>query len=363
MSVQEPQRSGGQTRSVAVLMASTFLAALAFVAAAVAIGGFVRPDSQPTFVSVHDAVVARVDAEIVDINTVLVNNDGLAAGTGMVLTSNGEVLTNNHVIQQASSISATDVGNGHSYQARVIGYDEKRDIAVLQLIGAYGLASVALGDSAGIGQGTHVVTIGNAGGAGGTPSAHAGTVLARDQAINVADDLDGSSEDLSQLLEIRGDLQPGDSGGPMITGSGEVVGMDTAAGENYEFSAGNGFGFALEVDPVRQVANEIIARHATSAIHIGPTAYIGVLVEPQSQYSGPPGALIERAVEGTPAAGAGIEPGDLIVALGNRQIGSAQQLTQALVPYHPGDRVTISWLTLGGVHRSATIALASGPAG
>jgi S1-C subfamily serine protease len=265
------------------------------------------------------------------------------------------------VIQEATSIQATDIAPGRNYTARVVGYDEQRDIAVLQLEGASGLPSISLGDSSGIDNGTHVVTIGNAGGIGGIPSARRGVVLARDQAIRVEDDLDGLSESLAQLIEVRGDLQPGDSGGPMIDGAGQVVGMDTAASQSYQFSsAGNGLGFAIEIDPVEQIEKQIIDRQPGRGVHIGPTAYIGVLI--QSRYSGPPGAPIEGALPGTPAASAGLVPGDLIVELGNHAIDSATALTAALVPFHPGQRVSIGWVTPAGVGQSATITLGTGPA-
>ncbi|MGD0198390.1 MAG: trypsin-like peptidase domain-containing protein [Solirubrobacteraceae bacterium] len=362
MSAQEPAPTppGSETRSVAVLMVSTFIAAVAFVAAAFAIGGVVAPQNAGTIAAVKGALVARVDPEIVDIDTVLAGGSGLAAGTGMVLTPGGEILTNNHVIQEASSIRATDIGNGQTYTAHVIGYDEARDVAVLALDGASGLAHVTLGDSSTVGNGTRVVTIGNAGGLGGTPAARSATVVARDQAIQVSNDLDTTTEHLTQLLAIHGDLQPGDSGGPLVDRSGQVVGMDTAASQSYRFSAAaGGLGFAIEINPVKQIAAQILAGHGSSTIHIGATAFIGVTI--QSPYSGPPGAPIHGTLQGTPAANAGLAGGDLITALGGKAINSAQALTFALVAYHPGDRVRLDWLTAQGAHASATIKLASGP--
>ena len=358
MVIPDPVPPARETRSVAVLMASTFVAAAVFVAAAGAIGGFFS--SQAQLGSARGPVIQRVQNEVVDINTVLREGLGAAAGTGMVLTANGEVLTNNHVIQGAATITATDIANGRTYTASVVGYDEQRDVAVLALDGATGLPTVSLGDSAAVNAGTHVVTIGNAGGLGGTPAAKRGVVLARDQAIAVADDLDGTAENLSQLIEIRGDLQPGDSGGPMIDRAGTVVGMDTAASHAYQFSAANGLGFAIEIDPAKQIVREILGARGTSTIHIGATAFIGVRIRPD--YSGPPGAPIQNAIQDTPAAGVGIGTGDLIVAFAGKAIDSASALTAALVPFHPGQRATIAWLTPAGVRQSATIKLATGPA-
>ncbi len=244
-------------------MAGTFVAAVLCVAAAAAIAGVFSSTAAAPGESVGSAVVTRVQNQLVDINTVL-GEGGMAAGTGMVLTANGEILTNNHVIQGATSIQATDVATGRNYDASVVGYDEQGDIAVLQLDGASALPTVTLGTSAGVDAGNRVVTIGNAGGVGGTPPAQAGVVLARDQAIQVEDDLDGAGESLSRLIEIRGDLQPGDSGGPMIDQSGRVVGMDTAASQSYQFSSADGLGFALEIDPVEQIMRQIVDRDAVT---------------------------------------------------------------------------------------------------
>jgi S1-C subfamily serine protease len=360
VSVPDPVPRVRQTRSVAVLMASTFVTAVAVVVAAAALGGVFSTGPVVVAGAAGGDVVARAQDEVVDINTVL-ESDGLAAGTGMILTPNGEVLTNNHVIQGATSIQARDVATGRNYVARVIGYDEQDDVAVLQLEGARGLRPVALGSANGVAAGSPVVTIGNAGGLGGTPSARRGVVVARDQAIEVQDDLDGTTESLSRLIEIRGDLQPGDSGGPLIDASGQVVGMDTAASKRYEFSSDIGLGFALEIDPVEQIAHEILAGRGSATVHIGPTAFIGVRIRTAPD-SGPPGAPIEAAIGQSPAATAGIGPGDVIVELGNRSIDSATALTAALVPYHPGERVTVGWVTPQGVGRSATITLATGPA-
>ena len=360
VSVPNPVPPPRETRSVAVLMAGTFLAAVVFVAAASAIAGVFSNTPGTAGASVGSPVVTRVQHELVDINTVLGDTGDLAAGTGMVLTPNGEILTNNHVIQGATTIQATDVATGRNYDASVIGYDEQGDIAVLQLEGATGLPTVTLGASTGVDAGNRVVTIGNAGGLGGTPPARAGVVLARDQAIQVEDDLDGAGESLSRLIEIRGDLQPGDSGGPMIDQSGRVVGMDTAASQSYQFSSGDGLGFALEIDPVEQIMRQIVDRQASATVHIGLTGFIGVRIEPGQSSS--PGAPIRSAIGGMRAANSGIGAGDLIGELGNKTIGSATALTEALVPYHPGQRVTIGWITPQGLGRSATITLATGPA-
>src|SRR5215831_7652968 len=173
-------------------------------------------------------IASRVSPGLVDVTSTLGYAGATAAGTGIVLTSNGEVLTNNHVINGATSVKVTDIGNGKTYQATVVGYDASHDIAVLQLSGASGLTTTT-GDSSTVRVGDSVVGIGNAGGKGGTPSVAAGTVTALNQSITASDEGSSSSERLSGLIETNADIQAGDSGGPLVNSHGQVIGVDTAA--------------------------------------------------------------------------------------------------------------------------------------
>ena len=165
-------------------------------------------------------IASKISPDLVDINTNLSYQDEQAAGTGMVLTSNGEVLTNNHVIDGATSISVTDIGNGQTYKANVVGYDRTGDVAVIQLVGASGLQTVPTGQgTSSVGEG--VVGVGNAGGAGGTPSSAGGSVTALGQSITASDSGGGNSENLTGLIETNCDIQPGDSGGALVNSSGQ----------------------------------------------------------------------------------------------------------------------------------------------
>ena len=174
-------------------------------------------------------IAARVSPGLVDVVSTLGDQNAEAAGTGMVLTSTGEVLTNNHVIDGATSISVTDIGNGKTYTATVVGYDKTKDIAVLQLQNASGLQTVNLGDSSTVTVGQNVVAIGNAEGKGGTPSVVTGSVTALNQSITASDEGSSDSEQLSGLIQTNAPIQPGDSGGPLVNSAGQVVGIDTAA--------------------------------------------------------------------------------------------------------------------------------------
>ncbi len=342
------------------------------------------------------AIAAKVDPGLVDIDTVVGYNTGEeAAGTGMVVTSNGEVITNNHVIEQATSIKVTDLGNGQTYGATVVGYDHNADVAVLQLHGASGLHTVSFGNSSTATVGTGVVSIGNAGGVGGTPSVAPGTITALDQSITASDAADGTTEQLSHMIETDADIQPGDSGGPMVNTSGQVIGMDTAASNGFSFQgAGSGVqGYAIPINTVRRIAKQIEAGKASTSVHVGPTAFLGVEVATGASCTGggggsgfgggfgggfgsgfgggfggtggsgtpAPGALVCGTVPGAPAASSGLAANDVIDSVNGTTIASTSDLTNTLLQYRPGNKVQVGWVTPTGTHQSASITLASGP--
>jgi S1-C subfamily serine protease len=336
--------------------------------------------SASTAAGTSAAVAARIDPGLVDINTTLANDDGEAAGTGMVVTSSGEVITNNHVIDGATRITARDVGNGKTYTATVVGYDPSSDVAVLQLEHASGLKTVPLGNSSGVRVGAAVVTIGNAGGTGGTPSIAGGSVLALDQSITAGDDVDASSENLTGLIEIDGELQPGDSGGPLVDSSNSVVGMDTAASSSFSFQSAADQGFAIPINTVLAISKQIVAGEGSNTIHIGPTAMLGIYIEPSSSAggygyvygyggNGSPGGSssnvsgvpVAQVVAGGPAAHAGLAQGDTITALNGQSVSSEQALMALMLRHRPGDQVRVSWVDSAGSSHTATLRLGTGP--
>ncbi len=267
----------------------------------------------------------------------------------MVVSSDGLVFTNNHVISGATSISATDIGNGRTYKARVVGYDQTHDVAVIQLIGASGLKTVTLGNSSTVHTGQSVITIGNAGGVGGAPSVATGTVTGLNRSITTSSELESASEHLTGLIALNGELQPGDSGGSLVNSSGQVVGMDTAASSDSGFQSSSGSDFAIPINEVLSLAKKITLGQSSNTIHIGATALIGVEVGSSAQFgfgnnAPSQGASVAGVVDGTPAASAGITEGDTITAFDGKEISSAQALTSAKNQLHPGDSVSITWL-------------------
>jgi len=328
------------------------------------------------------AIAEKVDPGLVDIDTSLGYQSEQAAGTGIVLTSTGEVLTNNHVIDGATTISATDIGNGKTYTASVVGYDRTRDVAVLQLHDASGLTTASIGNSSAAAVGQDVVGIGNAGGTGGTPSAAGGTITALNQSITASDEGDGSTEQLTGLIETNADIQAGDSGGSLVNSSAQVIGMDTAASAGFSFqgegqSTGNQ-GYAIPINAAISIAKEIEGGTATSTIHIGATGFIGLQIDPSSSSGGSggfggfggfgggsqsttQGAEVASVITGFPAQEAGIAEGDVITTFDNKSIKTSNDLTNDLEPYHPGDKVTLGWTDTSGQTHTATVVLSSGP--
>jgi S1-C subfamily serine protease len=316
------------------------------------------------------AIAAAVDPGLVDITSTFGYEGASGAGTGIVLTSTGEILTNNHVIDGATSISVTDVGNGKTYNATVVGYDKTQDIAVLQLQGASGLKTAKIGDSSKATVGESVVAIGNAGGTGGTPSAAGGSVIALNQHITASDELGGASEQLTGLIEVNADVQPGDSGGSLVNSAGQVIGIDTAAsgtnGDPFALAASGSSGnqgFAIPINEALTIARQMVAGKASATIHIGGTAFLGVLLASDPfGGSGASGAAISAVIDGGTAAKAGLAGGDVITSLGGHTVDSATTLSTLMAGYHPGTKVELGWTDVNGQSHTATVALGSGPA-
>jgi S1-C subfamily serine protease len=310
-------------------------------------------------------IAARVDPALVDIVSTSSVQGATSAGTGIVLTSDGEVLTNNHVIRGATSIEVTDVGNGHTYTAAVVGYDASDDVAVLQLKNASGLTTASLGDSSAVQAGDTVTALGNAGGKGGTPSVATGTVTALNQSITASDELSGVSERLTGLIQTNVNIQPGDSGGALVNSYGQVIGMNTAASTNFQFQsqAGQEQAFAIPINQAESTARQIEAGHGSSTVHIGDTAFLGITTT-GSGFGGQDGTgvTIAGTVSGSPAANAGLTAGDTITSASGQPVSSASDIQQILVKYHPGDKIPVSWLDQAGQPHTATVTLANGPA-
>ena len=324
------------------------------------------------------ALAAKVDPGIVDITSNLKYSQATAQGTGMVISSSGLVLTNNHVIDEAVSVSATIVTSGKTYTAKVIGYDSTDDVALLQLEGASNLKTVTLSNSSKAKVGQAVLALGNAGGRGGLPSTAQGTIQALNQSIEASDSGAGTTEKLHGMIETNAPIEQGDSGGPLVNGSGQVVGMDTAA--NSSSSGFGGYsqattGFAIPINTAISIADNINAGKASSTVHIGLAGFMGVNVadasSPSECTSGgdgfggvggssspvSSGALICQAYPNSPATSAGLASGDVITSVNGTKISSANGLTNETASSHAGDQFAITYVDQYGTKHSTTVTL------
>lgn len=312
-----------------------------------------------------ESKLARAVApRLVDIVSTLAYQDEKSAGTGIVLTSAGEVLTNNHVIEGATTVLVTDVGSGRTYRATVVGYDAADDIAVLRLHRASGLAAMRFGRRPKVTIGEQVIALGNAGGAGGAPAAAAGRVTGLRQSIIATDQSASTSEHLSGLIRTNAGIQPGDSGGPLVSATGQVIGIVTAASSGFLFQGGTE-GFAIPIGRALSIARQIEAGRASATVHIGPTGFLGVHLT-RARVPGDPsrtGARVASVIPGLPAARAGLAVGDVIVSVAGRAVSSPGGVRVALEPHHPGNAIGVSWVDRAGRAHSATVVLAHGPAG
>ena len=313
------------------------------------------------------AAAKPLKAGIVVIETNLRYAGGQAAGTGMVLTSSGEVLTNNHVIEGATSIKVVVPQSGRSYTASVLGYDVSADTALLKLKGASGLETVSVGTSSTLTRGQVVRAVGNAGGTGRLSTVR-GRVTGLAKTITATND-QGNSEQLRGLIETNADVQPGDSGGPLLDNAGRVVGMDTAAS-----AASGGFYFqnvpndayAIPIDKAMAVVRQVEAGTSTATIHIGGTAFLGIQVASPGGgygYGGTParGTLVTGVVSGSPADTAGLTYGDAITAVDGHSVSSPGTLVSLLLRKHPGDTIKLTWVDPVGNRQTSSVKLAGGP--
>jgi S1-C subfamily serine protease len=315
-------------------------------------------------------IASQTNPGLVDVISTLGYQHGTAEGTGMVLTPNGEVLTNNHVVDGATSVKVRDIGNGRTYTAKVVGYSASNDVAVLQLAGASGLSTISIGDSGSAAVGQKVVALGNAEGKDGTPSVATGKITGLGASITAQDQGADTSEHLTDMIRTNANIQPGDSGGPLLNSKGEVIGMDTAAS-----TAGSGFGttaavttsaFSIPINRALSIADQIEAGKASATVHIGATAFLGVEVASASQagvgQTGS-GVTIAGALNGTAAAAAGLGSGDTILSVGGHSIASGSALQTVIAGYHPGDKVALTWSDAVGQTHAATVTLTAGPTG
>jgi S1-C subfamily serine protease len=343
----------------------------------------------------EQAIVTKIKPGLVIINTTLQYNSETAAGTGIVINADGLVLTNNHVIDHATKITAKAASTGTTYTATVVGYDKTGDIALIQLRNAAGLTAAQLGNSSSVKTGTSVVALGNAEGRGSI-TAKPGRVTGLGQTVTASEDGGSTAaETLHGMIQTNADIVPGDSGGALASSAG-VIGMDTAGSDGNMQQASTGF--AIPINTALSVARQIAAGHASSTITIGYPPFAGIFTgsgsdsSPQAQaqqqgggFSGgigntprcytsnsglsvpsaiapaSSGALIVGTICGSPAAAAGLTAGAVITAVNGQAVSSPDDLTGTLSRFHPGDTVSVTWVSPSGQQTTSRLHLAAGP--
>jgi len=329
-----------------------------------------------------------------------------AAATGMIISHNGLVLTNNHVINGTTGLTATVVKTGQQYTATWLGYDKGSDVAVIKLEGASGLPTVPIGDSSTVKVGDDVVGMGNANGTGKI-SYVPGSITNLNQTITASDDGSGQApEKLTGMLQTNAQIIPGDSGGPLVSTDGKVIGMDTAASTNSMANSGQNVGFAIPINRAMTLARQIIAGQSSASVRIGSSGFIGVLVpsgpngaqstktNPGDQLrqeeaaqpfgrSGPApsgcvqndsnagvptriapvssGTLVLGSLCQTSAANVGISAGDVITKVNNRPVSSPSSLMNILQGIHGGASVKVTWVTPDDQSVTRTVTLSVAP--
>ncbi len=354
---------------------------------------------------------------LVVISSNLSYEDDAAEATGMIISSNGLVLTNNHVINGTTGLTARVVngagqGTGPRYTARWLGYDKTADVAVIQLVGASGLHTVPLGNSNNVKLDDSVVAMGNANGTGYITTVE-GRITGLDEKITASDN-GTSSETLTDMIQTSSQIIPGDSGGPLASVNGQVIGMDTAAStDNYGLGSQQDVGFAIPINRAISIADQIISGKSSSDVRIGSVGFLGVVVvggtssklgaqsnltNPQQQeqqeqqelqqaggglggspnnncmqndasLSGVPsniapvnsGTLVLGALCGTPAAAVGMTPGDVITSVDGHAVSSPASLVTILSVLRSGQTVPVTWVTPTGTTMDRPMMLAAAP--
>jgi S1-C subfamily serine protease len=343
------------------------------------------------------AVYDLVSPSVVDITATLGYDDETASGTGFFVDPrDGFVLTNNHVIRDATSVTVSIPQTQQTFQAQIVGADTSADIAVLRIAPLAGAPSAPIGDSAAVAVGSTVIAIGNRAGAGGPPVLAPGVISATGRTIQAADGASGFTETLHNMLQTTAKIQPGDSGGPLADSAGVVIGVDTAAG-----TGGAEAGYAIPINTAMSAERQIVSGRPAPGIVLGVGGFLGVIVpstttaSPRAQAAeerslgtdpvgsasqigclpteagaGVPasvapvdsGALVDGVLCGTAADAAGLTAGDVIITADGRAVSSPDALTAIIDACRPGSVVTVTWVSPSDATRSSRVRLDAAPA-
>jgi S1-C subfamily serine protease len=306
------------------------------------------------------SVADQVDDAIVNITST--QQGAVGAGTGMIISSRGLVLTNHHVISGAEDLEVEVGGNGTTYDAHVVGYSIVDDVALVKIEGVSDLPTIKTDDS--VSANEEVLVMGNALGRGGAPTVSSGMVVALGQQITATDGSGGNQETLRGMIQLQASVQPGQSGGAVVDADGEVVGMTTAAsvsgGFRLGFEEGSNDAYAIPIARAVAAAESIRTGSSNDEIHVGPRGVLGVAISANARTQ-TSGVVVNGVTDDGPAQKAGIVAGATIVAIGDATVRTPDDITVAMNRYAPGDEVKVTWLDGSGSRHTATLELDEGP--
>lgn len=278
-------------------------------------------------------------------------NEGVA-GTGMVLSADGLVVTNYHVVRSTENLTVAVASSGKEYSAELVGRDATKDVALLKLASVRGLDTITV-DAEDVEIGDVVIAAGNANGQGFV-TANRGNIQAMDRQIHVNSAVPEDPPQLLRgLIETDAEAAPGDSGGPMYDAELEVLGM-TTAGSSEEGGDDDPTVYAVPIQTALDVVEQVRAGDESGTVVIGPKAFLGIIAQAEAE-----GVVVESLTTGSPAAKAGIAEGDRILTLNGQQATDRSTLSEILDGIEPGETVDVTWETDGGSERSGRVTLAA----
>lgn len=288
-------------------------------------------DSSSHAIAVSDEM--RVGVGFVSGNT----DTTVSSGTGLVLSSDGIVVTNYHVVQRTENLSVRLSVEGETYSAHMLGYSQTLDVAVLQLEDASGLTTINASEGHPF-VGDEIISVGNARG-GGILRASSGYIAGLDETVRVASSYGGFGEDdLRNMIAMTTGAVPGYSGGPTFNRNNQVIAMTTAGSQRVTSSSQS---YAIPIDRVHRVVDEVLAGNQSDEIRIGPPAFLGITI------TGEDIPAVSTVIPDGAAAQAGVQPGDLILAIDGEDISTAKELLQIISRHDPGDQLALKIHRLG----------------
>ena len=284
-------------------------------------------------------ILAKVEPSVVDI--VAQSRRGTGEGTGIIISPDGYILTNAHVVNGANTVTVSTSSSGKALSATVIGADTAHDVALIKVANPGGsLPAAELGRSADLKVGDDVVAIGNALGLRGDPTVTRGIVSALNRTV----------DNLTGMIQTDAAINPGNSGGPLVNSAGQVIGINTAVAAD----GAQNIGFAIPIDRAKALADRLRAGQGPA-----PTAFLGVSTTDTADGSG--GAQVVDVVAGGPAQKGGLAVGDLIVTFDGKPVATADALSGLVQAHQPGDTVQVV-VERNGASRTVTVTLGTKPA-